>query len=253
MRPFIIPNKVSRRICFLWETPHHYFSFWSTTRSTMKVACFLLTAVPLVVGQPSPCPTRPVTNPYQDMYRDMFAPDRDVRCCKYRVSPTDPVKPGPPLPGDSCLNPVKTCLFGSQTCPDGSIHPTTRSDCDPASLRWINSPVECPLCPDANACCASAPRGSICGIAMQDTRPFNGIGDAPLSVASLRLLDQNNDEVASFVTDNDGCFILDVPRGPYTVVKTTPPGFTPISDASVILFDSFHYTARTICFLDQAP
>lgn len=86
-------------------------------------------------------------------YEALLGPDYLKRCAR---------RPVPPNPGDRCRRLPKACLWGSQTCPDGTpggpLHPTRRCNCE--DRVWSCQDFECPSTGqgdggDTAGCCKS--------------------------------------------------------------------------------------------------
>lgn len=95
-----------------------------------------------------------VEPPYFQKYEDLLGQDYMKRCVKRQTPPKD---------GDTCRRLPKACLFGEQTCPDGSVEPTTRCNCQDGV--WSCEDFQCPTI-DAS-CPIDSPRSdpvfSVCG------------------------------------------------------------------------------------------
>ena len=84
---------------------------------------------------------------YFKFYQDNLGADYLKRCSMRQYPPND---------GDSCRRNAKACLWGDQTCPQGTpggeFHPSRRCNC--RDLKWTCKPFECPTisseCPESD-------------------------------------------------------------------------------------------------------
>lgn len=65
----------------------------------------------------------------------------------------------PPTHGSSCSDKRKSCLFGTQTCPDGAQFPEMHCMCTDGV--WICSYHNCPHCPDKAPSSAASGDGEV--------------------------------------------------------------------------------------------
>ena len=72
---------------------------------------------------------------------------------------------------------------------------------------------------------------SVSGIILEDT-DGDGDGDEPIAGVSVKLIVVDGVVVGTTTTGTDGTFVFDgVPPGTYTVVESTSPGFTDVTDS----------------------